>query len=121
MSDRRWLELYCWFQMSLAQKFLEASACITVKIGSLDTETPYPIQHAQRIGTRFGPTVLLSIRDSEFTLKKVFLPRRYSEVVTDEDITRINSGRVKLYLIYSGVCAQTNGFLLSITGEEEAE
>jgi hypothetical protein len=107
--------------MYLARKFLEASACITVKIESLDYEKPYPIQHAQRVGTRFWPTVLLSICDSEFTLKKVFLPRSYSEVVTDEDIDRINSGRAKLYLIYSGVCAQTNGFLLSIAGEEEVD
>jgi hypothetical protein len=107
--------------MSLAQKFMEVSACLTVTIGSLDTEKPYPIQHAQRVGIRFGPTILMSIRDSEFTLKKLFLPRRYSEVITDEDIDRINSGRARLYLVYSGVCAQTNGFLLSITGDEAAE
>ena len=104
-----------WFQMSLAQKFVEASTCHTVKIGSLDTEKPYQITHAQRLGTRFGPTVILSIRESEFGLKKVFLPRRYSDVITDEDIERFNQG--KLYLIYKGVCELTNGFLLSITGE----
>jgi hypothetical protein len=36
-----------WFHMSLAKKFVEASACHTVKIGSLDTEKPYPITHAK--------------------------------------------------------------------------
>lgn len=102
--------------MSLAKKFVEASSCHTVKIGSLDTGKPYPITQAQRVGTRFGPTVLLSIRQSELGLKKLFLPRRYSEVITDEDIERFNQG--KLCLIYKGVCEQTNGFLLSITGEE---
>jgi hypothetical protein len=107
--------------MSLAQKFMEASTCLTLNIVLLDTERPYPIKHAQSSGTRFGPTVLLSIRDSEFTLRKVFLPRRYSEVASDEDIERINSGRAKLNLVYSGVCAQTNGFLLSIAGEEATE
>jgi hypothetical protein len=70
-------------QMSLAKKFLEASACRTVKIGSLGTEKSYPITHAQRFGTRFGLTVLLSIRESEFALKKLFLPLRYSGVITD--------------------------------------
>jgi hypothetical protein len=89
--------------------------CPTVKIGFLDTEKPYPITHALRVGTRFGPTVL-SIHESEFALKKLFLPRRYSEVITDEDIGRFN--KAKMYLIYRGVCEQTNGFLLSITGEE---
>jgi hypothetical protein len=102
--------------MSLAKKFLEASACHTVKFGYLDTEKTYPITHAQRVGTRLGPTVLLSIRETEFGLKKVFLPRRYNEVITDEDIVRFNEG--KLYLIYSGVCEQMNGLILSITGEE---
>jgi hypothetical protein len=102
--------------MSLAKKFLEASDCHTIKIGSLDTEKPYPITHAQSVGTRFGPTVLLSIRESEFALKKVFLPRRYSDVTTDGDIEHFN--KAKLHLIYSGVCEQTNGFLLSINGEE---
>ena len=104
------------FQMSLAKKFLEASDCHTIKIGSLDTEKPYSNMHAQRVGTRFLPTFIPSIRESEFALKKVFLPRRYSDVITDEDIERFN--KAKLYLIYSGVCEQTNGFLLSITGEE---
>jgi hypothetical protein len=37
------------------------------------------------------------------------------------DIDRINSGKAKLNLVYRGVCAQTNGFLLSIAGEEATE
>jgi hypothetical protein len=104
--------------MSLAKKFLEASACHTVKIESMDTEKPYPIKHAQRVGTRFGRQVLLSIRESDFALKKVFLPRRYKEGITDEDIDRLNMAN--LYLIYRGVCAQTNGFLLSINEDRKA-
>jgi hypothetical protein len=88
--------------MSLAQKFVEASACPTVKIWSLDAEKPYQITHAQRVGTQFGPTVLLTIQESELGLKKLFLPRRYSEVITDEDIERFNQG--KLSLIYNDVC-----------------
>jgi hypothetical protein len=78
--------------MALARRFQVSSTCHTVKIGSLDTDRPYPITHAERTGTRFGPAVL-SIRDSEFAPQKVFLPRRYSEVVTDEDIARFNSTR----------------------------
>jgi hypothetical protein len=108
--------------MSLAQKFVEAFACPTLNIGSLDAEKPYPITYAQRVGTRFGPTVLTSIRESEFALRKEFLPRRYSEVITDEDVERFNHGKLKL--IYNDVCVcvcvceQPNGFLLFITGEE---
>jgi hypothetical protein len=90
--------------MSLAQKCVESSTCPTVNIGSLDAEKPYPITHAQGVGTRFGTTVLTSIRESEFALWKEFLPRRYSEVITDEDIERFNEG--KLNLIYNDVCVR---------------
>jgi hypothetical protein len=82
--------------MSLSKKILEASDCLTVKIVSLDTENPYSITHAKRVDTRFGPTSLLSISDSEFTLKKVFLPRRYSDVFTDAIIDRLSSNKAKL-------------------------
>jgi hypothetical protein len=87
--------------MSMAKKLLEASACHRVKIDSLDTEKPYPITHAQRVVTGFGYKILLTIRESEFVLKKLFLPRRYSDVITDESIDPFNIA--KLFLIYSGV------------------
>jgi hypothetical protein len=51
----------------------------------------------------------------------MFLPRRYSEVITEEDIYRFNANKAKLCLIYRGVCEQTNGFLLSVTGEEDSK
>jgi hypothetical protein len=82
-------------------------------------DRPYPITRAELVDTRFGPTVLLSIRDSAASIKKVFLPRRYSAVETDQDILAINSGTSRLNLIYRGVCPQTNGFLLAIAEEEE--
>jgi hypothetical protein len=81
--------------MALNQKFQEAFTCHTIKIGSLQTDRPYPITHAERVNTRFEFAVLLSIRDSTFTIK-VFLPRRYGEVVTEVDIASINSLTAKL-------------------------
>jgi hypothetical protein len=81
--------------MSLAKRFVEASSCHTIKIVSLDTGKPYPITHAQRVGTRFGPTVLLTLRERELGLKKLFLPRRYGDVITDEDIERFNQGKLR--------------------------
>jgi hypothetical protein len=65
--------------------------------------------------------VLLTIQESENSLKKVFLPLRYSEVMADEDLVDINSGKEKLSLVYKGTCSQTNGQLLAITGKEEGE
>jgi hypothetical protein len=60
-----------------------------------------------QVDTCFGPAVRLSIRDSMFSVKKVFLPQRFSAVVMDEDIASINSQNVWLYLVCSGVCTQT--------------
>jgi hypothetical protein len=51
-------------------------------------------------------------------LKKVILPRRYSEIMTDEDLTNINSGKETLNLVYKDKCLQTYGHLLAITEEK---
>ena len=105
--------------MSLVTRFQEASTCYTIKIGSLQIDRPYPITYGERIDTRFGPAVLLSIRDSTFSIKKVFLPRRYSEVITDDDIAGINSARTKIYLVYRGTCMQSGGHVLTLREELE--
>ena len=41
----------------------------------------------------------MSVRDPAFQLVKLFLPKRYSSVFSDEDVGSINSAKVKLYLI----------------------
>jgi hypothetical protein len=87
--------------MALARRFEEVSTCHTIKIGSLDTDWSYPITRPERVGMRYGPAVLLPIRESYFSVK-MFLPRRYCEVVTDEEIASINSETNNFYLIYRG-------------------
>ena len=80
-------------RMDLAKKFEDATAsasCTSVNISSLILNRPYPIVRAKRI-TKFGSTVLLSIRDSDEQLVQIFLPKRYASVVSDEDIAKINS------------------------------
>ena len=108
-------------QMELSRRFQEASTCYMIKTGSLQNERPYPITLAEWVDMRFGPAVLLSIRDSAFCVKKAFLPRRYGDVVTDEDIAGINSQNVKLYLVYKGVCMQMGGCLLAIKHSMEGD
>jgi hypothetical protein len=49
------------------------------------------------------------------------LPRRYSEIITDEDLTNINSGNKQFGLVYMGMCPQTKGNLLAISGEEDVK
>jgi hypothetical protein len=45
---------------------------------------------------------------------QVFLPRRYSDVVTNTDIEQINSNAVFLHLVYRGVCSTMKAYLLAI-------
>jgi len=103
--------------MDLAKKFEDATAsdsCASVNIGSLILNRPYPIVRAKRITTKFGSTVLLSIRDTDELLVQIFLPKRYASVVSDEDIAKINSRSIYLHLVYKGMCEKTKSYLLAI-------
>jgi hypothetical protein len=62
----------------------------------------------------------MPIRESENSLK-VFLPRRYSEITTDEDIENTNSGNKIFGIVYMGVCPQTKRHLLAISREEDVK
>ena len=102
--------------MDLAKKFEDATASASsasVNISTLILNRPYPIVRARRI-TRFGSTVLLSIRDTDEQLVQIFLPRRYASVVSDEDMAKINSRSIYLNLVYEGMCEKTKSYLLAI-------
>ena len=98
--------------MELAKKFEEATPCQSVNISSLEIDKKYPIVRAKRISSKFGPTVSLTIRDSETTTIQTFLPKRHSPVVSDDDIDK--SHMVSLYLIYKGKCEKYKSYLLAI-------
>ena len=68
--------------------------------------------HAERVTTRYGLSVLVAIMDSPSSSVKVFLPRRYGDVVTDEDLEAINTQRVALLLLYKGTCPRSNSYIL---------
>jgi len=100
--------------MALAQRFNEVTTDIT-HISELDVNMKYPIEQADRITTRFGDTVLLSIRDTAADrLHKVFLPQRYGAAFKDEDIQSINEGTVDLWLVSKGKCPKTNAYQLAV-------
>jgi hypothetical protein len=48
--------------MDLAAKFKMTSSCQTVRIPSLKMDSPYPIERTEKIQTRYGETVLLSLK-----------------------------------------------------------
>jgi len=104
----------CNRKMDLAKRFEKATSSTLVNISSLEMNKLYPIVRAKRINTKFGSTVLLSIRDSEPKIVQIFLPKRYSDVVSDDDMGKNNSKAVSLNLIYKGICDTSKSYLLAI-------
>jgi len=107
--------------MALSQRFSDVS-CDVVHISSLKVDQTYPIVKAERVKTRYGETIFLSIRDPQNLggkdLKpaslKVFLPKRYASVITDADISSINDELMHWNLISKGVCQRKNTYVLAI-------
>jgi len=100
--------------MAFAARFNEVTTDIT-HISELDVNVKYPIERADRLTTRYGETVLLSIRGTAADrLHKVFLPQRYGAAFKDEDIQSINEGTVDLWLVSKGKCPKTNAYQLSV-------
>ena len=62
-----------------------------MKLSSLQVDRKYPITHVKRVGTRFGPAIVLTIRDTPDQILEVFMPRRFYSAFSDEDLEEINS------------------------------
>jgi hypothetical protein len=84
-----------------------------MKLSSLQVDRKYPITHAERVATRFGPAIVLAIRDTPDRILKVFMPRFYS-VFSDEDLEEINSAKVALNHVYKGQFVNTHAFKVTI-------
>lgn len=100
--------------MDLSMKFKMTSSCQTVKISSLKTDSPYPIERAEKVHTKYGETVLLTLKESSQVYVKVFLPKRYGAQFVEDDIHSINNKTVSLALIYRGNCPTSNAYILEI-------
>ena len=100
--------------MNLGNRFEEATAYSSVNVTSLELNKLCLIVWAKRISTKYGPTVLLTLRVSETSIVQVFLSKRYSEVLSDDDMDSINSKAVALHLLYKGACESSKSYLLAI-------
>jgi hypothetical protein len=75
-------------------------------------DIPYPIESAEKIQTRYGETILLTLKESTQTFVKVFLPKRYGDLFTDDDIKSVNEKSVIYALKYRGTIS--NSFVFEI-------
>ena len=100
--------------MDLGKRFEEATAYASVSVCSLEPHKQYPITRAKRISTKYGLSVVLTLRGSDSGVVQVFQPQRYSDVMTDADLESINSKEVALHLVYKGVCESSKAYLHAI-------
>ena len=77
--------------MDLAQKY------IRFRIGC---NRKYRILQARRLTTRFGPTVILTVKGKNAAPVQVFLPRRYSDVFLTLTLNKLIQMRYS-YISYS--------------------
>jgi len=105
------------FQMAgFAQRFNDVTSEIT-HISELVVYRKYPIERADRVTTRCGDTILVSIRDRDTSVQlqyKVFLPQRYAPAFGDAEVQTINDGATVWYLVSKGRCPKTNSYQLSV-------
>jgi len=105
----------------MSQRFSDVT-CDIVHVTTLKVDHKYPICKAERVQTRYGKNILLSIRDllnlsvRDLTpqLLKIFLPKRYAQGFKDDDITSINDGSSVMNLVYKEQCVKTNTLILAI-------
>jgi len=83
-------------------------------ICSLEKEEMYPIVRAKRFATKYGPTVLMPVRDFESSVDQIFLPKRYSAAISDDDVEKINNRAISLNLVYKDICETSKSYLLAI-------
>jgi hypothetical protein len=76
--------------MAFSQKFLNVVSAAAVSLSRLYIDHRYPVLRAEHVETKFWPTIRLEISEQDDFIVRVFLPRRYSEVFTNEDVIAIN-------------------------------
>jgi len=103
--------------MELSHKIQEVDSCYSMKLRPLQVDRKSPITHAERVATRFGPAIVLAIRDTQDRIVKVFIPRRFYSAFSDEDLEEINSTKVALNLVYKGQCVNTRAFKVTIESQ----
>jgi len=100
--------------MDLTTKFKMVTSCQQTKITSLKIDTPYPIERPEKVQTKYGEAIILTLQESLHTFVKVFLPKRYGSLFTDNDLHSINVKSVSLNLKCIGISPNSNSYILDI-------
>ena len=69
---------------------------------TLEQNRHYPVLFACRLNTQYGSAVLLTLQTGENVNVKIYLPKRYADLIEDDHIEEINTGRKNYKLLYLG-------------------
>ena len=75
--------------MDLAQKFDGVTCPTNISVSELDVNLKYRILQGRRQTTRFGPTVILTVKNENAAPDQLFLPRRYSDVFLTPTLNKL--------------------------------
>jgi hypothetical protein len=110
LSDKILL-LWLLLQMDITSRFGNAVSYRTVRIPTLDIGRRYEILSAERISTRYGPSVLLTITvgpsDNASLPSDTLHPRLHGRLSGGPEFGTIA-------LIYRGTCPQTHSYMLNL-------
>lgn len=96
------------FQIALTQKFKDAFSGAAVNVTALYVGTRYSVLHCERVETKYGMSVRVTLHEEADDNVMVFLPRHYDTKITDEFTAAIYSLTNQCYLTYKGKSATSN-------------
>jgi hypothetical protein len=105
--------------LALTQRFRDVVLDSAVRIGDLTVDKVYPVLRAESLDTKYGLSILLTIRESDDHCVKVFLPRRYSLCFSEEDVSAVNERTVNYRLIYKGLRSTSRAYILQIESDDD--
>ena len=86
------------FQMSLTQKFKDAVSGAAVNVTALYTGMRYRVLHCERVETKYGVAVRVTLREADDNVFMEFLQQYYGGTITDGDMATINDRKILYYL-----------------------
>jgi hypothetical protein len=69
----------------------------------LNLDSDYNVVYVAKVETKYGLSVLLTLRKESEQALKIYLPRRFNSAFKDENITGINNGQLRLIFTFKGV------------------
>lgn len=96
------------------QKFNMEMDDRVVKVEEWPVNTPLPIIELKRVNTKYGECILATLRDTEGASIKSFLPARFANVLSNEDLEAINNDPDKPSLVCEGKSTSGKSFKIKL-------